>query len=263
MSYVKSFCSVLILVIFFLTGVYLTRDFYPEWLKYPVDFYMDYLLGRSNEYMRVTYGVSMLVLPLLYLALALKTAWEHEESYVIKGADGNTRISELSIRRSLVSAIRTVPNVIRVFPRIRSERAGLVVMLDTEIELSRFAPNISDQIRRRARSTLEEVLGISRIQTIDVNIEKVHLPAPPLAERIRGALGGKKPAAAQTPAREATKDRRLPEKPGGEKEPAAITAPAAPRTAPVVGKTSPSSTFEGPQRPEGPAKPAQPDGPKV
>jgi len=126
----------------------------------------------------------MILLPLFYLLVSVRQ-WGYRRGYVIKAKEGNSIISEGAILKCLSSAVRTIPSVMNVKPHIKNEHGGLGVRIDALIKVEEYVPQIYQRIRERARSTLTGVLGIERITRIDVNIDRVRLPHPPLAGRIK------------------------------------------------------------------------------
>ena len=179
----KKFCLVLMLVLLFLIGIYaLSRyAYFPSVMRSLLkDLYFIFLW---SEYSKLAFWLLVALLPLFYLFFSLR-GYSIREGYLIKGKEGNSVISKGAIVKSLISAVRTIPSVIKVRPVIRSERGGLCITLQTIIKLEQFVPNICERIRSRARSTLIDVLGIDRITRIDVQIAEVKLLHPPIAERI-------------------------------------------------------------------------------
>lgn len=183
-SLAKKFCLTLILSFLFMIGLYALsgNSFSPGFLK---EFLSSlYYLFLWHDTIRILFWVLITLLPVFYIFLSIR-AWSAKEKYVIKGKDGHSIISQRSIVKSLISAVRTVPNVVKVKPVIKNELGGLHVKLVTYIKLEQYIPNLCDRIRSRAKSTLTDVLGIDRITRIDINIEEVKLQRPPLAERIQ------------------------------------------------------------------------------
>ena len=183
---IRTICLIPILVLLFVSGLYFLIPYFPGLVRNWMAQLFSYILNWEIGY--VIIAIVMLLLPLLYIILTLRVS-SKKEKYVIRGKDGDSLIQEGAIVKSLVSAVRTVPTVVKVKPVIKNERAGLRVNLETHIRLEQFVPNICERVRRRARSTLTEVLGIDRISRIDVNIQEVKLPHPPLAERIKKETG--------------------------------------------------------------------------
>jgi hypothetical protein len=182
-SLTKQLCLALILFFLFLIGLYALsgNSFSPDFLK---EFLSSlYYFFLWHEIFRILFWVLLTLLPVFYIFLSIR-AWSVKEKYVIKGKDGHSIISQRAIVRSLISAVQTVPNVVKVRPVIKSELGGLNVKLITYIKLEQYIPNLCDRIRSRAKSTLTDVLGIDRITRIDINIEEVKLLRPPIAERI-------------------------------------------------------------------------------
>jgi len=178
----KKVCLFLILIQVFVAGVYKIAPFISPWLKVKRDLIHD-LVFASDDVRRIFFAL-MLLLPLLYILFAIRAKRRHA-SYTIRGKEGNSIISEMSIQKSLVSAVRTIPTVVKVKPIIKISGGALNVTLITYIRLDQYIPNICERVRRRAHSTLSEVLGIDRILPIDVKIQDVNFPHPPLAEKFR------------------------------------------------------------------------------
>jgi hypothetical protein len=183
-SLTKNLCLALILFFLFLIGIYALsgNTFTPGSVKEFMSSLYYFFLWQ--ETCRILFWVLVTLLPVFYILLSIR-GWTAKEKYVIKGKDGHSIISQNSIVKSLISAVRTVPNVVKVKPVIKSELGGLNVKLVTYIKLEQYIPNLCDRIRSRAKSTLTDVLGIDRITRIDINIEEVKLLRPPLAERIQ------------------------------------------------------------------------------
>jgi len=196
----KRICLILILLLIFLTGLYNLSPLigFPAFIQRPLRS-LFYFFYWSSE-LKISMWILMLLLPILYVLLSLRTI-PRKQQYVIRGKEGDSVIAETAIVKSLISAIRTIPTVVKVKPVIRNERSGLQVRLETYIKLEQFVPNICERVRRRAKSTLTEVLGIDRITRIDVRIEEVKLPHPPLAEKIKQPVKAKpaKPVKAASP----------------------------------------------------------------
>jgi hypothetical protein len=178
----KKVCLFLILIQVFIAGAYKIAPFIDPRLKVRRDQIRD-MIFFSDDVRRIFFGL-MLLLPLLYILFTIRAKRRHA-SYTIRGKDGDSIISEMSIRKSLISAVRTIPTVVKVKPIIKISGGALDVILITYIRLDQYMPNICERVRRRAHSTLSEVLGIDRILPIDVKIQDVHFPHPPLAEKIR------------------------------------------------------------------------------
>ena len=193
-SFLRTICLILILGFLFMTGLYLLvpySDFLSKWLS-PV-----FALFLWSERMNIAYKVIMLLLPILYVLFVLLSG-KGKENYVITGKDGNSSISEGTIIKSLISSVRSTPSVVKVKPVIHNERNGLHVVINTQIKLDRFVPNICDHVRKRAKNTLTGVLGIERIVKIDVNIGDVKISHAPLPEKMKkeSPAPAAKPAAA-------------------------------------------------------------------
>ena len=178
----KKVCMFLILIQLFITGVWAIAPFTSSWLEGKINRIFDLVFALDD--VKFVFSVLMLLLPLFYILFAIRAKRRHA-SYTIRGKEGNSIISEMSIQKSLISAVRTIPTVVKVKPIIKIAGGALNVTLITYIRLDQYIPNICERVRRRAHSTLSEVLGIDRILPIDVKIQDVNLPHPPLAEKIR------------------------------------------------------------------------------
>lgn len=174
---------ILSLALLFFTGFLGMQPFYPDALQellIPVNNFI-----QSSTTVFIVYTVLMMLLPLLFVIFLLSDKVRKGESYTIKGPEGNSSISENSIVKSLISAVRTVPTVRKVNPVIRNEKNGLFVDLHLQVQLTQFVPNICEQVRKRAASTLNNVLGVDRVSRINVDIDDVKFPSPPLAEKMQ------------------------------------------------------------------------------
>lgn len=190
----------LMLVILFAAGLYLLIPFMPSFLYERLSEYYYY----EDEQGIFIAGLIMVLLPLFYLLFA---SWSHRKraDYTIKGKNGDSIISDASIYKSLVSAIKTIPTVVKVKPVIKYLNGSIQVTLVTYIRLDQYIPNICERIRQRAHSTLTGVLGIDRVEPIDVKIQDVHLSQPPLVERMRS--GSQQPAGEASKSLEKTADK--------------------------------------------------------
>jgi hypothetical protein len=179
----KKLCLFLMLALLFIIGIYALSKYayFPTILKASLKELYFFFLWSENS--KIAFWLLVTLLPLFYLFFSLRM-YSIREGYLIKGKEGNSMISRGAIVKSLVSAVRTVPSVLKVRPVIRNEHGGLNITLQTVIKLEQFVPNICERIRSRARSTLIDVLGIERITRIDVQITEVKLLHPPIAERI-------------------------------------------------------------------------------
>ncbi len=187
MSTVKNLCLILMLIMLILTGIYGFVPYLSPTLSVRLNSLYQYATGAETS--RLLFCLLIILLPLFYLLVSVRQ-WSYRRGYVIRAKGGDSMISEGAILKCLSSAIRTIPSVKSVRPRIKNVHAGLAVRIDTLIKVEQYVPQIYERIRQRARSTLIGVLGIDRIARIDVNIDKVRLPHPPLAEHIER---GKKP----------------------------------------------------------------------
>jgi|GEM_PF-595389 len=206
-KFLKKVCLFLILIQVFLAGVYKIAPFISPWLTIKRD--LIHNLVFASEDVRYIFFALMILLPLFYILFAIRAKRRHA-SYRIRGKEGDSIISEMSIQKSLISAVRSIPTVVKVKPIIKISGGALNVTLITYIRLDQYVPNICERVRRRAHSTLSEVLGIDRILPIDVKIQDVNLPHPPLAEKFqaRSQKPPKEETTAQTiiPAPEMTSD---------------------------------------------------------
>ena len=172
---------ILSLVLLFFTGFIGMQNYYPGAIQ-------DILVPVNNfinsRVIYIVYPLLMMLFPLLYVIMMLGEKVRRGESYTIKGPEGNSSISENSIIKSHISAVRTVPTVKKVNPVIRNEKNGIAVDLHLQVQLTHFVPNICEQVRKRAASTLNNVLGVERVSRINVDIDDVKFPAPPLAEKM-------------------------------------------------------------------------------
>lgn len=192
MNLLKKTALAVMLLLLFVIGIYALSPYpyFPRVIKVFLNRMFYFFLWSQGW--KIFFWIVVTILPVLYLISVLKQC-STREKYVIRGKQGDSSISEAAIEKSLISAVRTVPTVVKVKPLIRNERGGLKVTILTKISLEQFVPNICERIRYRARTTLTDVLGIDRVAPIDVEIEDVKLPHPPLAERIRKS--GEKKAA--------------------------------------------------------------------
>jgi len=170
----------LMLVILFAAGLYLLIPFMPSFLYEQLSEYYYY----EDEQGIFIAGMLMVLLPLFYLLFSSRSRRKSAD-YTIKGKNGDSIISDASIYKSLVSAIKTIPTVVKVKPVIKYLNGSIHVTLVTYIRLDQYIPNICERIRQRAHSTLTGVLGIDRVEPINVKIQDVHLSQPPLVERIK------------------------------------------------------------------------------
>ncbi|MBN1903158.1 alkaline shock response membrane anchor protein AmaP [Candidatus Sumerlaeota bacterium] len=206
----RKLCLALILFFLFLIGIYAlsANPHTPGSIKeFLTSLYYFFLW---QETCRILFWALVTLLPLFYVFLSIR-AWSTREKYVIKGKEGSSVISQSAIVRSLISAVHTVPNVVKVKPVIQNELGGLNVKLIAYIKLEQYIPNLCERIRSRAKSTLTDVLGIDRITRIDVNIEEVKLLRPPLAERIQRESAS--PQHPKTAKPQASPPKPLPSKP--------------------------------------------------
>lgn len=179
-----------------LAGGALTRILLPAmqggeyWSAFVSDF-------AGNRHGVMAYGLVLVVLVVAYIATSFGRGPSSQYlSYESK--QGNISISLKALQDFLGHLKNEFPSILTLTPKVSARDEALDVILRVRVKAGAPIPEISRMLQERARSTIQEKVGISDIRDVEVKVEEIVRDKDSLASR-SPETKPKPPLAGETP----------------------------------------------------------------
>ena len=169
------------LLLVLLAGGALTRVLVPalqggsDWVAFVDEF-------AGNRHGVMAFGLVLVVLAVGYIATSFgRGPGSHYLSYESK--QGNISISLKALQDFLGHLKSEFPSILTLTPKVSARDEALDVILHVRVKAGAPIPEISRMLQERARSTIQEKVGISDIRDVEVKVEEIVRDKDSLANR--------------------------------------------------------------------------------
>ena len=181
MLLLKRLIVVICLLILFIIGFY--------YILLPVPILGNFVKNEISKIEIDEIGMTLIYLLLVLMPLLVLTVYNRElrtkDEFVVKGPNGNISIAYDAVSRYVKNVLYGIESVEAVKTTLDQSKNGIIVNIAIKIKANRTLSEIEKEIRKRVKDGLSVILGLGKIDKINISFKEIAYKKRTYEEMIR------------------------------------------------------------------------------